>query len=653
MTSSWQTLPIVPGAFLFRIPGLINISRFLNRYYHRGKSVLFSPPRLIEVCMGFPTANTPAEPDHAATRVLVAAVVSQQAALDEREAALRERELAVAQQECQLAERLDDKQRQLDHLHEQLGVAREQFRHDRAVQQRLLEEAARSRAEAVAARDRLFELRGKFQRHWKRHWAAERKRWEQRQAEVERTRRTIEGEAAEARQDRDWARQVRQRLSEETRKLAKERECSRHDSRRKENELQALRQQVELGARKIAEAGRRLLSEQLRLQQECDSLRAEARGLENRICTARRLFVQQELARKSEAPARAGTGREVSLPPLPESVESALAEREERYLDRRTELEHQAAALADQRTHLAEMFQRMAGAEADWQAKQLDAVAEMELLASGLEKREQAMGDREREMIADSEHLRQERERIVQMRRESDRCAAEMTVRITIQRGEWQRLRAELFEREQLAQRREQALGDLFRRWRERRKSEVNRFRELVAAAVKARQLLVERNEECHRHAASMREAQQALAEQTLALEEARREFLAETDRPGAAARRIERLRRRWQRQSARARRELDRQCEALTVEDSELSRIYRELQSDQVSLVEKERELAQLRATTENDGRLAGDVCRQLEAARAAWLEQRRGYESQIADLQAHLERVVNLDRLPDRAAA
>jgi hypothetical protein len=599
--------------------------------------------------MSVPSATAPIEPDYDAARVLVAALVAQQAALDDREAALHERELAIAQQERQLSQRFEDKQRNLDHLHEQLSVAREQFRQERTKQDRMLDEASKIHGEAVTERDRLRELRCKFLRRCKRHWTAERQHWEQKQAALEHTRQAIDRESAALNQDRESARKARQRLGEETRQLADERKQSRAESNRKETELNSLRRLLERKERELSEIERRLQQERPRLEHECESLRAEARGLENRISSARRLLIHQKL-QHSPTPLPSA---EIVFPPLPQAVEVALAQREDDYRRGQAALQKQVTMLADQRAQLAEMCERLAQAEIDWQAKQIEAVAEMEALAMDLERRERALDEQIHDLTADSERLRQERDQIARRRRELERASAELALRQSAQRGERDRMQTELAEREQLAQRREQALNVLFQRWRERRHVETARVRKLAAQTIKVREVFIEQRDECRHRAESLREAQQALAEQAMALEEARAEFLVETGRPKSTARRIERLRRRWERQSLVAKRELVRQRDALAVEDAELRQVYGELLTDQVKLVQHEQRLAQQLTEAEDEHRRAGDANRQLESARAAWLEERRAYESQISGLRADLAQLADLGELPTRAAA
>ena len=234
-----------------------------------------------------------------------------------------------------------------------------------------------------------------------------------------------------------------------------------------------------------------------------------------------------------------------------------------------------------------------------------------------------------------------EREFLDRLRRDLERAAAELTRRQARVRGDADRLRAELAARERLVDRREQVLNELFQRLRHRRQAEVDRFRNALQVAVRARQALLDARNEWHRRAEELEKAQQALAAESLALEEAKQQFLAETDRPEADARRLERLRRRWHGRTSGERRELDRYREELDTEDSQLCRIFYELQDQQTALAQLEVEHANRITDTDNDHRRINLATRELETAQTAWREIRRAYEMQLTDLRTELERL------------
>src|SRR5207237_296177 len=141
-----------------------------------------------------------------------------------------------------------------------------------------------------------------------------------------------------------------------------------------------------------------------------------------------------------------------------------------------------------------------------------------------------------------ADRLRQERERLARLRGAAERQAAELAARQSAWHGERDRLQIELDERLSAVAAREAALAALFRRWRERRKTEVDQLGVLMREGAAARDAWVRERDEFHARSESIRFAQQALVEQALALEEARRDFLKDVERPDLAAKRIERL---------------------------------------------------------------------------------------------------------------
>lgn len=592
-----------------------------------------------------PSSPVDSHPD--SMRVMVAAVVAQQAMLDERDATLKQREQSISEQERQLGERLADKHRQLEHLHEQLADAREQFRRERADQCAKLDEAAKIHAEALAEREQLRELRLKFLKRWKRHWSAEDRSRQEKDTE-------IAAKSAAVQHELDAASDIRLRLEAEAQQIQTDRARWYQDTSNKAASLTAMRDSLLEKQRIIADSERRLHDEKSRLEHECESLRAEARGLEKRIGHARRMLIAEEIQHNPPAlPAADAIPLSPLAVELPQPIEEALAAREDYHKRCQAALQRQAATLADQRMHLAEMCERLVQAESDWQAKQIEAVAEMERLASDLQQREDALAERTRQTEAEAQRSRQEREQLAGWHSDLQRAAAELALRQSAQRGEWDRLRAQLVQRERLAERREQAMNELLARWRKRRQAESDRLRQLVQAAIEAREEFVQSRIECHDRARSLNESQQALAEQVLAFEEVRREFLAETDRPKTAARRLEIQRRRWSRRNAAAQHELNRLRETLAAEDAELRQIYHELHGEQAAVIVREQDLAQQLTELENERRRAAEITRQFESARTAWREQRRAYELQLTDLWAEIDRLKLAGGSPQRSAA
>ena len=102
-----QTLPILPIAIPSDFLGTINFFVVFDRYRICGivrTFRVFSPPP--RFAMSASSLSSPVDSHPDTMRVMVAAVVAQQAVLDEREATLRQREQSISEQERQLGERL-------------------------------------------------------------------------------------------------------------------------------------------------------------------------------------------------------------------------------------------------------------------------------------------------------------------------------------------------------------------------------------------------------------------------------------------------------------------------------------------------------------------------------------------------------------------
>jgi chromosome segregation ATPase len=599
-----------------------------------------------------------------ALRVAAASVVTQQAVLDEHEARLREREAELARQEQQVGARLAEKARQVEELLRQLAAAREQFRQERAAIDEAREEANAARSEALTERDRLRELRPKFIRRMKRQWAGERKEFERRSAEIERRRRALEDEktrlAAEhhamkqheseskhkADEQRGQLRAEAQVVAEAHARFAQERKVAVAELERRERDIAEQASALE-HARRQGETAR------AELDKRCDDLRAEARGLEQRAGNARRLLAHVSTTAVT-MPAEAPEIDPTPIAPLLAEMPDADRARLHDYYERCQQVVlAQAARLADQRAHLIELYQRLTEAEARWEERRAEAVEEMERLCGEFQNREESLRARSREVEAAAERSRQERERLSRLRASAERQAAELAARRSDWQGERDRLQSALDEQLHAVAEREAALATLFRRWRERRKSEVQQLARLTRECAAARDACVRERDEFQARAESLRVGQQALAEQAIALEEARREFLKDVERPDLAAKRIERLHRRWESLSAATQRELRAYRARLADEDIELRQIYLELERQQEELSRRDRDLAQRLTELEDERRRVAGDARDLDATRKTWEQQRRQYEEQLASLRREMERLAHPDEAPAMLAA
>jgi plectin len=517
-------------------------------------------------------------------RTAAAAVVAQQTALFEQELRLKGRAAALAEQEIQLHGRLEEKRRQLDELQNQLGSAREQHRQERARAEELRDEADALHRKATTEREQVRSLRAKFIKRMKSHWSAARKDVADKQAELDRIRRLVDDEAARLRRERIEFEKLRQ-------------------------DLQPSRD--------------RLRAEAERLAEERDNLARERQESQANLDLRERSIAQEK---------------------------QALVEERQRLEVELQELENRRAALKDEsgiigpsehRVHLAKLCDRLTSAEHRWQAAQVEAIDEMESLATELADREDLLRDEERELRSLAERHRQERQTLVRLRDGVERDSAELMLRQWAWQAERNHVRANLDERSRIVQSREDAIPALFEKWRQRRKTEIEELRRLVQEAVAERRQAVEQAGQLQQQAAALHDERQAVAEQALALEEARLEFLKDAERPRVAAKRLESLRRRWAGRSEAEKRERESIREHLDEEAARLRQAEAELGRQKEDLLCRERDLADRSNQLDNEQRKAEAVAKAFDAARRSWGEQRRQYDLILVDMRAEIDRL------------
>src|SRR5262249_22257208 len=133
--------------------------------------------------------------------------------------------------------------------------------------------------------------------------------------------------------------------------------------------------------------------------------------------------------------------------------------------------------------------------------------------------------------------------------------------------GERDRLLSEVRTREELADKRLAVLLELRQRWQKRRCYEITLLKNKRAACEQLRREFAALREEWVRRNNLLEQEQRALAEKTLAMEQYKQECLGQAADSAAAARRLDRLRRRVAAQNAAAVRTLMRQREELQAE--------------------------------------------------------------------------------------
>ena len=376
-------------------------------------------------------------------RIQAAAVVAQQADLDERELRIVDREAALVRQEEQLAGRLEDQRRQLLDLQDQITEARSALREKRSAhaalaeeQQKELaaarEEAAESLRSAKGERHRLTELRRRLIQRGRRHWQAQRKEADARELRLHLEADTIADDRAALVAHIE---QFNGQIELDKRRLADgwtvfDRERREWQGRRDAETAAAAAQVRDLArrAKAVAAAERKIGVDRANLAREIADRRQELEQLETRIGNARwRLLEQQavQLDTRHEArdtceinpPPVSGVPCLVSVPSEPESV-----------LARRTEmLSRVADELADQRLHLTEQVERLLRTQQIWHTDRNAALRDLETIGMRFEARELDLDRRGRELQTARAGVRAEYQSAAQLRLrlEAERVRAE------------------------------------------------------------------------------------------------------------------------------------------------------------------------------------------------------------------------------------
>src|SRR5205823_6237888 len=121
-------------------------------------------------------------------------------------------------------------------------------------------------------------------------------------------------------------------------------------------------------------------------------------------------------------------------------------------------------------------------------------------------------------------------------------------------------------------------------------------------------------------------------------------EFLGQTDRPEAAAKRLERLRRRWEGRTAAAQRDLAKHRARLDAEQAALDERFAAAERLAEALARQAGEAAGDRAEAESLRRRHEEHQQQLETVQATWDQLRRLYEQQLSQQRDEIERLARL---------
>jgi hypothetical protein len=299
-----------------------------------------------------------------------------------------------------------------------------------------------------------------------------------------------------------------------------------------------------------------------------------------------------------------------------------------------SDVEALAEELADQRLFLAELIQRFAVTQEAWQRDREAVLLELETAGESLSRREQVLEQ------AEEERRRHDQEN-AQLRRYLESWQAQLTV----ETAEWKAQRALLMDDvrgqvEMLAEQ-QHAVALVREQWQARQQEELERLRASLDMCEGLRREWAVLRMEGMRQTARLEQAQRAVAEKALALEQYRQECISQSSNPRAAERRLRRLRRHWAnlasvavRRIARERESLQAQAAGLAEQESQMTRRLDAVAAAETDLANRQTEWESVR--------LAVDVeQRKLRSETQIARHRAERYEQQVRELRDEIERL------------
>ena len=598
----------------------------------------------IEVSLDTPTANPPSadivlvDRDRDALRIQAAAVIAQQAALDEVESRLDGRQVSLERQEAQLARHLDERRQELD----QVTKAVEQ---ERSADQQHRDDITREKAELVAQQQQVGKQRERTKELRRRLFDRYRTMGKEREAEV--VRRETEASAVIERCKRERATVQafqervngelelgRVRLRDERNTLEKEK--AEHLAAWQDQQTTSQQQQAEQArqAAEVGEARQALVGDQQTWEARKATLVREVDGLESRIRNVR----DRLDAAAKEAPRAATT----TGPIIPPTMSPAFE------VDARigvpVDLRDFADMLDDQRRHLLGQWHQLIEVENQWQEERRSTLAELELVAEELAGRERDLGHRQRHAEAEEVGLVRNREDLAVQRMSLEGWRSRLASDDAGWKAKQVVAHEEIRSREVLHDLRSRQLEVVQQRRNLRRKQEVAESAGLRTRCEEARRLYLERLTEYERQRALQDEAQRDLAAQVIALEQSRDELVHGAPNPARTAQTLDRLRKR---EHAR----LDADARAVEADRRRLQQDLARVEADALRTRQREEELLSRQhdlARRADDWEAQRLVAEEDEARRQEESRRLRARhavdERQLRQLRDELERLARL---------
>ena len=494
-------------------------------------------------------------------RIQAASVIANQV-----EATEKERQFRLHDENDSPEERAEPKQLDLEALHRQLNEARAHFRREKAESEAHIEEQFRDLTEAFdetevrereaeAERSRLLNLRSRFIKRWKRHWASERKKLERLQEVVQTDfARSLADKAILATAQSEVllrGQAQEQALSERENQIEVEHAAWEVLKREEQRQLDQKETSLQERAKHLDKQERQWRGEAKRLERQITKLRVESAGLESRIQNQRPIIDQLEKRRGPAVLAAISTREEISLSKftteIPEGgiyVKAPLKPEALELFKRREQLDRLAQGLADQQMVLVEQLDRLAMAKEFWRAEEKRLIGELEMLTKEMQIQEGELGQHEDQLQDREQQLADREEHIRQLRIQLETTQT----RLTLQESSWssdrERKRSELSQSLRQSERTQRTFDELTQRWqaeREQEKFHLQQEHQRIHV-LRDQWIPVIQSEDQLKRWLSDREM--LLAQEQLILEQARQSLLEKSENRHLAERKLERYRR-------------------------------------------------------------------------------------------------------------
>ncbi|MDB5309766.1 MAG: smc 7 [Gemmataceae bacterium] len=527
----------------------------------------------------------------------------------------------------QIADLFDARERQVAEREQALADARAAFRRerdadrdrlaaDRADVARLKREARALHDEAARARNRTKQLAYRYARRVRQKWADVRADLETRQAALDEDRGQFSAEVARFGTARS---EFYAAVAAENERLrdgwaALEGQRRRASAEWAETTDYFAKQEAALTARAADLAGREaaVAAAKGKLEKDTAGLREEAAGLEARVQHARAVVDELE-QKRDQLRAELLTSLPLAEPDPAADLRVALDRAADRDLatwaadlDARDQqlaqekaglatlkagLDRDAAGLADQRRVLAEQFVQLATARAQWQDAERRTVEEMEDLARGLRRREEDLDARDQWLVGADARRREDAHDLWRLRLQLEAWQSKLTAVGRRWHAERELREAEYARRVQALTHFESTVEDTFGRWDRVRAEEHDRLRAELRLWADDRGRLVEAAADFDRRSREVLTELMAHAARAMVSEELAAGAV-EGAGAGRATRRLEVMRKRWERVFRKKLDEIDDRRSAAAADLARLDERYQELHRALIEAAGREAEL-------------------------------------------------------------